>query len=298
MEPKDRYTAAEMRETLRCLAPIFDVVRIVDPRDTAVLTVREDGSLGREPYGCFRVWEKGDRCENCTSACAYLDGCQHTKYEFIRDNVFYVVSRPLTLETAEGEVQVVLEIVSHVSDQLLLEREGDKSLAERVEETQEKMYRDELTHAFNRRYLNEMNFLHRRVDRVSAQVGMILLDLRRFKQVNDTYGHLTGDRVLEEVAGALCRRVRERDSVVRIGGDEFVVILTGCGEDTVRRKMEELRQAVRQVPFGDDPARTMEAELGYAYAERFRNDRQFLLEMLETADRRMYEEKRRRDGRE
>lgn len=296
MEPKNRYTAAEMRDTLRCLAPVFDVVRLVDPRETAVLTLDEDGTLRRAPYSCFRVWEKGSRCENCTSANACLEGCQHTKYEFIQNNVFYVVSRPLVLETAEGDQQVVLEIVSHVSDQLLLEQADGKSLAERIAETHEKLYRDELTQAFNRRYLNEMNFLHRRTDRVSAQVGVILLDLRQFKLVNDTCGHLVGDRVLSHVAAALTGRVRERDSVVRIGGDEFVVVLTGCGEDVVRRKLEDLRQAVRQVPFGDDPERTMEADMGYAYTEHFQSDRQFLLEMLETADRRMYAEKRRRDG--
>ena len=120
MDGLQRYTVSQMRETISYLLPIFDVVRLVDPRDTAVLTLEADGTVSREPYTCFRVWNKDCRCGNCTSIQATLDGCQRTKYEFIQENVFYVVSRPLLLALPEGETPVVMEIVSHVSDQLLL----------------------------------------------------------------------------------------------------------------------------------------------------------------------------------
>ena len=132
MDGLQRYTVSQMRETISYLLPIFDVVRLVDPRDTAVLTLEADGTVSREPYTCFRVWNKDCRCGNCTSIQAALDGCQRTKYEFIQENVFYVVSRPLLLALPEGETPVVMEIVSHVSDQLLLEKEHGKSLAERT----------------------------------------------------------------------------------------------------------------------------------------------------------------------
>lgn len=61
-----------------------------------------------------------------------------------------------------------------------------------------------------------------------------MMDLRRFKEVNDTFGHLAGDRTLEQVARVLGEHVRGQDSVIRLGGDEFVVILLDCGEDIVR----------------------------------------------------------------
>ena len=242
MEIQNRYTAAQMRDMLTYLEPIFDVVRLVDPADTAVLRLLKDGTIAREPYSCFRTWNKESRCTNCTSIKAAMDGCQRTKYEFIRENVFYVVSRPLMLELPEGDFPAVMEIVSHVSDQLLLEKENGKSLAERLTEIQEKLYQDELTRVFNRRYLNEFSFLHRGMNQISCQVGIIMLDLRQFKQINDTYGHLEGDRILTDVAAALRGRVRSTDSVIRLGGDEFLVTLTGCGEADVRRMVEELRR--------------------------------------------------------
>ncbi len=285
MEIQNRYTAAQMRDMLTYLEPIFDVVRLVDPADTAVLRLLKDGTIAREPYSCFRTWNKESRCTNCTSIKAAMDGCQRTKYEFIRENVFYVVSRPLMLELPEGDFPAVMEIVSHVSDQLLLEKENGKSLAERLTEIQEKLYQDELTRVFNRRYLNEFSFLHRGMNQISCQVGIIMLDLRQFKQINDTYGHLEGDRILTDVAAALRGRVRSTDSVIRLGGDEFLVTLTGCGEADVRRMVEELRRVVEAIT---------PADFGYAYAERFNASPEELEKMMDQADRRMYEEKRRK----
>ncbi|WP_455582354.1 GGDEF domain-containing protein [Dysosmobacter sp.] len=284
MESQNCYSTAEMRRTLCTLAPFFDVVRVVDPADTAVLTLEEDGTIRKEPYTCFCVWNKDCRCRNCTSMQAAMGNCRRTKYEFIADNVFYVISQPITLATQETVSEVVLEIVSHVSDQLLLEKEDGMSLAERLEAIQEKLYRDDLTQAFNRRYLNEFTFLHRGMERISFRIGLILLDLRQFKAVNDTLGHLAGDQMLEEVAKLLRSHVRAQDSVIRFGGDEFVVILTECDESTVLRKIKELRAAMDQVACAD---------FGYAYTDHFAADQSFLLSMLDQADQRMYAEKRR-----
>ena len=80
MGAKCCYTVDTMRETLHCLTPLFDVVRLVDPTDTAVVTLKEDGSLSREPYTCFHVWNRECRCRNCTSMRAAADNCQRTKY--------------------------------------------------------------------------------------------------------------------------------------------------------------------------------------------------------------------------
>lgn len=281
----ERYTMEQMREMLANLAPIFDVARIVDPRDTSVLSLEADGTVRREPYKCFHVWNKTCRCKNCASMNGLVCGCQRSKYEFIANEVFYVVSRPLTLTSEEGDLSVVLEIVSHVSDQLLLEEEDGKTIAQRLEELQEKLYRDDLTRAFNRRYLNEFVFLHRGMDALPRKLGLVLLDLSRFKVVNDTLGHVAGDRMLEDVTQALTRHVRAHDSVIRLGGDEFVVTLPGCDERVLERKVEELRAAVGQVT---------EADFGYTYTDSFEPTPAFLQRMLDEADQRMYEEKRNR----
>ncbi|MBM7862346.1 GGDEF domain-containing protein [Lentzea nigeriaca] len=80
-----------------------------------------------------------------------------------------------------------------------------------------------------------------RARRLVSTVGVLILDLDHFKQINDTYGHLAGDRVLRAVADALKHSVRSYDLVGRFGGEEFAVLLPGVSNDEVRATAERIR---------------------------------------------------------
>lgn len=85
---------------------------------------------------------------------------------------------------------------------------------------------DSLTGLANRRlFYDRLKQAIRHARRYQWKVGLLYLDLNRFKEINDTYGHHVGDAVLSEVARRLARSVRESDSIARLGGDEFVVLL-------------------------------------------------------------------------
>ncbi|MDY0108163.1 MAG: GGDEF domain-containing protein, partial [Giesbergeria sp.] len=89
--------------------------------------------------------------------------------------------------------------------------------------------KDPLTGLANRRHFQAV--LEREIDRVtrSGEAALLLmLDIDRFKQVNDTYGHLVGDRVLQAVAQTLNQCVRPMDTLARYGGEEFAVVLPAC----------------------------------------------------------------------
>ena len=90
---------------------------------------------------------------------------------------------------------------------------------------------------FNRRYLDEFGFLPREAGKNTRPVGLIMLDLRQFKQINDSFGHLAGDRILRDVAGALKAHVEAPASVIRLGGDEFLVVMPACAEEDVRHQV-------------------------------------------------------------
>ena len=83
-----------------------------------------------------------------------------------------------------------------------------------------------------------------RARRLVSTVGVLILDLDHFKQINDTYGHLAGDRVLRAVADALKHSVRSYDLVGRFGGEEFAVLLPGVSTDEVRATAERIRFAI------------------------------------------------------
>ena len=88
---------------------------------------------------------------------------------------------------------------------------------------------DELTGLPNRRRLDQE--LRAAVGSGGGPVGLLMLDLDRFKDVNDRFGHQRGDAILVEVADRLREQVRDVDTVARYGGEEIVVILPETGED-------------------------------------------------------------------
>jgi diguanylate cyclase (GGDEF)-like protein len=123
------------------------------------------------------------------------------------------------------------------------------------------------------------------------QIAVLFLDVDRFKQINDTHGHLVGDRVLQTIAARLLSCVRPDDLVVRYGGDEFVVLLHGI------RRAEQVEQVVSRiaaeiaVPIAlADGVLTVSASIGQAIGR----DAVSAEDLLDEADRAMYQAKRAR----
>ena len=110
--------------------------------------------------------------------------------------------------------------------------------------------RDPLTGCYNRRYLNTVT---RQCEaQPKGEWGCIYLDIDHFKQYNDTNGHAEGDAVLVKMARFLMRHVRAEEAVVRVGGDEFLVVLCDSGEDQTEHVVARLRAAAptsAPVPF-------------------------------------------------
>jgi diguanylate cyclase (GGDEF)-like protein len=108
---------------------------------------------------------------------------------------------------------------------------------------------DSLTRIANRRAWDEA--LARAcadADRSGAELAVLLLDIDRFKHINDHFGHRRGDEVLQEVSGALARRVRDADLLARVGGDEFAVLCTNTGPEAARHLAGELTLLVSAMP--------------------------------------------------
>ena len=126
------------------------------------------------------------------------------------------------------------------------------------EQTQEDSLTDPLTGLPNTRFM----FMHltrelARAERLKSEVSLLVMDLDNFKEINDTYGHHIGDRALRDVAGVLRAAIRPYDICVRYAGDEFIVVLSGCGGEEAERKRVELQRAVDSLPFEPRPGRAL-----------------------------------------
>ena len=109
---------------------------------------------------------------------------------------------------------------------------------------------DMLTNIYNRRHLDE--HLRRAISgarRHGRTVGVLLVDIDHFKDVNDQYGHLAGDAVLKEVAARLQGAMRTEDALGRWGGEEFIAVLTDTPGEAIGVLAERMRQAIASTPF-------------------------------------------------
>jgi len=150
---------------------------------------------------------------------------------------------------------------------------------------------DMLTELPNARSL----FLHldselARAQRTAQTIAVLVCDLDGFKQINDRFGHLEGNRVLRAVARALRQQCREYDTVARLGGDEFVLVLPGQQPESVRNNVERLISAVAEAGYETVGAGCLGISVGVAYYPADGEDAEAL---LAVADHRMYLEKQR-----
>ncbi len=164
--------------------------------------------------------------------------------------------RIITVGTDAGVLELIAKDGSHHMWQYenVLDDESDdpyilghaQDITERFRmerQLRELTVRDPLTGCFNRRYLDE---LEAEPDR---RRGCITVDLDHFKQVNDTYGHQRGDEVLVAMARFLQRHLRDRDVVVRLGGDEFLLLLHHADEATMTEVLGRLDAARPLAPI-------------------------------------------------
>jgi diguanylate cyclase (GGDEF)-like protein len=118
--------------------------------------------------------------------------------------------------------------------------------SERMQELERQASQDALTGLSNRRRFEEdLAVAMARSRRDSSTGALLMLDLDRFKQVNDSHGHPAGDRLIKEIAEVLRSRTRTSDSLARLGGDEFAVILPRCSREEARLAAEAIADEVR-----------------------------------------------------
>lgn len=150
---------------------------------------------------------------------------------------------------------------------------------------------DPLTGVYNRRYFNQVIEQElARSKRYKRTIGFLMMDVNRFKEINDTFGHQMGDEVLKAVASVLQDAVRESDLVIRYGGDEFLIVLMETEGDS--RQIEERIEAAFAERNAKNELVEFPVTLAIGSANWHPEDTQSIEEVLAEADRKMYVAKR------
>ncbi len=186
----------------------------------------------------------------------------------------------VVLRDEQGEVRQSIGFFKDLTEK--------KASQQRIEQL---AYTDLLTGLPNRLMLSQrVDFAVRLAERDGGEFAVLFMDLDRFKNINDSLGHVFGDRVLVEVAGRIATCLRQVDTLCRLGGDEFVAYLhqadVAAAETVARRILESLAQPfmLEKTPF------SVSSSIGVAM---FPNDGQTLDDLIKCADTAMYRVKER-----
>jgi diguanylate cyclase len=191
----------------------------------------------------------------------------------------------ITRYDENGKPELIEGIVFDITEQ----KKVEKLLEDQNQKLLEMSTTDYLTKVYNRRALHEkLDYEIRRCKRKKNQLSVVMLDIDNFKKINDTHGHLTGDKVIVQVARIISKEVRNIDIVGRYGGEEFLLILPDCSFQNGYLVAERIRSEIQDFVFEDNIKVTISG--GVAQYEDETAEA-----LIDSADKYMYQAKKKRN---
>lgn len=312
MQAGYQLTLEEAKEEMEQLRKVFTIVRLVDanriqcllpgeveesqgvtvaekkacantsgsccmlPKDPKELASEKHKLLAKAVCPCYYFWGKDKPCDNCISALAFRDKTEKTKLEFLDSVLYQVFSQYVEIE---GEPYVIEMLKTLDLDTLIDANESEKLIGQ-IFGLDDKMYRDALTGAYNRRYYEE------ELKKTTDNMGVAMIDLDDFKLYNDTFGHSAGDAVLRTVVKEIRSCIRNTDKLIRYGGDEFLLLVSNISEDVFIKKLRQIQDKVCTTDVPGYSKMHLTVSIGGLIS-----DHELLEKAVEKADKLMYQAK-------
>ena len=283
MQSGNGMTMQEAEQEIKYYQKIFQVARLLKGEDVERTFYQQGkGTCENVQDGCpcYSLWKKNGKCENCSSYKALREKKQMIKLEFLESEVYQVISRYMEID---GQ-PYVMELINHLEDDTLIDISCREKLINKLTGYNEKLYKDVLTGVYNRLYFEE------EIKMWTGNAGIVVIDVDDFKLCNDTYGHLTGDMALAAVAGVIWRCIRREDTLVRYGGDEFVILSKGYTDADAKNYISQIQTGIENYNANSNHEYTLEASMGYTIVEPAPD--LDIEEIIETADQEMYKMKK------
>lgn len=273
-------TREEVQLMIRELRRAFDIVRIVEAPSDKQCCVNEVCDLVQEPGRCFDFWGQNARCKHCVSMRALSKKRLSRKFEFVGSEVYLITAMYVEIE----DKPYVVEMIAHLTGETMLGTWGVNDFVETISKYNRQLYLDSLTGAYNRQYYDEQ------LSALPGEYAVGYIDLDRFKDINDTWGHNAGDQALKAVVSAMMSCVRDTDSVIRFGGDEFVLVFRNIPKPIFAMRLEKIRQTVSEIILEEYPDMRLSVSIGGYYGEGT------MKELVQRADELLYGAKANRNS--
>ena len=227
-------TRQESEVMIKELSKVFDVVRLLDEETLETGNIKDITDAEGFPCKCYSFWKKGDNCKNCTSRDAFRKKNEQLKLEYLDSNIYQVISKYVEIDGKP----YVMELINQMNADAVMDEDGRNELIKQLSGYNRELYTDALTGIYNRRYYEE------RIRNSNMSAGVAMIDLDDFKIYNDTFGHDAGDLVLTTVVGIIKDNIRRTDMLIRMGGDEFLLVMPDIGEQAFADKLNQIQEKV------------------------------------------------------
>jgi two-component system, cell cycle response regulator len=238
-----------LQNSIDILDNVFVIKRIIDPKHKKIIDFDNDIKINND-NNCFDLWEKKTPCSNCISMKALKENASFSKLEALNDKLYMIIAAPIDLN---GDKYVV-ELIKEVTDDPIFTIYNNKTaqeLKDEINELNTLIVTDELTNLYNRRYLDRR--LPSDLKNLSSSdfsLSLVMLDIDKFKSINDNYGHLCGDYVIKEVANLLNTYIKNFNGwTCRYGGDEFIAVIENISNEKTYEIVNKLKELVKNTYF-------------------------------------------------
>ncbi|NME82083.1 GGDEF domain-containing protein [Clostridium sp. SM-530-WT-3G] len=274
---------SEISQIFKYYSLVFDTVRIVDPIKKKVI-LNSCSDNGQCDKFCFELLKKDGACTNCTSVRAYNERKKIMKIEYVENKLYMIISAPIEIE----EKLYIFEFIKDITDETVINN-STIQMQKEIDRINLLSVTDELTGAYNRRFINEYLSVGINDDDLKDKcLSITIMDIDFFKTVNDTYGHSAGDFVLKEIVKLIKSNIRSTEWIARYGGEEFVIVFNHNKSENIINVIDRIRKTIEEHEFFFE-GNKIKVKASFGVACRIKDEN--INTLLEIADKKLYEAK-------
>ena len=274
MNAEERMTKEQLEEEIRHFRKIFQEIRLFPIGN--ISDIDEEWRKINKGQKCYHYWKRETSCDNCVAMRAATTKEEKGKLEIVNGRIYQVIARCIEVD----EKPYVLELIRCLDSDWSIGEINHERLIDIFVHYNDRLYRDAVTDAYNRRYYED------EMKNKKKNAGVALIDLDDFKLHNDIYGHQAGDMALYTVVDIILKNIRKTDKLIRFGGDEFLLVMPEVTEEIFSQKLQLIQERIYNANVPGYPNLRLSISAGGVLTEG-----NCIEEAVNRADKLMYQAK-------